>query len=85
MIQPTYQKFCAKSPQFADVGKAMHDAWFHSTAAHSNRNELFTNNDIGNLLQYMWHEIQHERANVEDEKQKVRELKEEIQILKGGK
>ena len=51
-LQPTYKKFGASSPQFADVGKAMHESWFHPTAAISNQRQ-FTTDDISNLMQYM--------------------------------
>lgn len=73
-MEPTYKKFDAVSPQFSDIGKAMYDSWF-SVARNSTRAEMFSRSDIGNLLEWMWHEIQGYKAVIFEKDKIIEKLR----------
>lgn len=78
--QPTYQKFGADSPQFAEVGKAMHEHWFHPTASVRYQRE-FSTDDISTLIQWMWHEHNGLRAEILDRDREIEKLKKKTKEL----
>ena len=75
--QPTYKKFEAKSRQFAEVGKAMHDHWFHPTASTRYR-RAFTQDDIDNFIQWMWHEARGLENIIFDKDREIEHLKKKL-------
>ena len=73
VVTPTWKKYNAASPQYADVGKALYDAYFnsynyddmHPKGWHSKRH-MFDDHDLKMLLDYMQNEQKHYEGIIDD-------------------
>lgn len=73
---PTWEKFGAPSPQFADVGPVLF-RWY----SNSNTKHQLDDNDKDFLIRWLSHELLHKDYIISEKDNSINELKKKIKCL----
>lgn len=82
MTEPTWKKFGARSPQYADVGERLYELWWKTSPPVYDfpERKRFSREEMDTLIDWMRHELKHKDYEIATRDEETKELKKQLMV-----